>query len=495
MKIFNIEKTIRPRILLIDFSPTEAQTLRDYGYKVHLGATGLNGDLLNIPTDPHRVDIVAYRSCYNMPTVPSDAEESVRINSFCEYKKYSYKSHGLICGFPKRNSDSCCGLEGLYSLGTEVLKKNGTVLVFMGETRIEEDDLLVKKLLDIKGGKITYTQGDTDEEYDLFFRTEPKVEAVGNYIEQLMTGALGHSVDLLRGMHFNCVKDHIGEGDKFFALGENTLVHSYFCHLPNGGNVGFFPDFKAVNINIIKHILRELPALSPEALFSKDYQEGLWLDTETYKFSDEIRIINEKKEVRETFNGKIEDLESKRSSARENSKHFRALLTNGDDDKVDEEEKLKPPLKKTLEWLGFEVVDMDAMLEKEDKALINDFILKADGKEILCEAKGVTRGPCNEYVEQVKNHMLRYSKLIKNVSPPGLLILNYQRDKAPNNRGNFYSDPAALEGAREASIGLLDTRVLFDICKKVYANPSDELKKKARDQIFLSGIIGSISSE
>ena len=83
MKIFSLDKeAIRPRILLLDFEKSDAQSLRDCGYKVHLGSTGLKGDLLNIPTiEPHQIDIAIYRLSYETP-IPKP-KEKIRLESFC----------------------------------------------------------------------------------------------------------------------------------------------------------------------------------------------------------------------------------------------------------------------------------------------------------------------------------------------------------------------------------------------------------------------------
>ena len=123
---------------------------------------------------------------------------------------------------------------------------------------------------------------------------------------------------------------------------------------------------------------------------------------------------------------------------------------------------------------------------------MNDLVLKIDGQKIVCEVKGVTSGTRHEYISQIQKHIIRYSSLTKQPVNPGLLILNYQRDKPPDERSAFYSDVASQELAKTSGIGLLDTRELFKICKKIYLCKNEEKNKiKARELLCSYGVISS----
>lgn len=139
---------------------------------------------------------------------------------------------------------------------------------------------------------------------------------------------------------------------EFSGYDENHIAYAYFVNRGKSkGNVMFLPDFGPANTDIIKHVLSILPAFSPKELFSKEYQEGAWLEGEQYKFSDELDVIQQKDIIKKAYENKQDELETARIKARSNTDDFRAILTNGDDDNSDEDEQLKPPLKRSLSGL------------------------------------------------------------------------------------------------------------------------------------------------
>jgi hypothetical protein len=497
MKIFALgESAARPRILLIDLEKNDAQALRDCGYKVYEGSSGLKDGLFNIPIEPHRMDIVIYRLGYKREMPGPD--ETIELYSMTD-DKYMYrlgegKTGTIKFKYPTvaPSSHSNFG-EDLVTLRDNVLSKGGSILIFVGNLRTVQDQTIMQALLSTHAFCV-YRAGGQEKEYELSFSCDSSMQEIRNYFKDLITGKTGHSVDFLRGLPLKDLrpdaKVYPGK-QEFFAYDEDGIAYAYFVNRGTSkGNIILVPDFGATNVDIIKYVLSVLPGMSTEDLFSKEYQEGAWLEGEQYKFSDELDIMQQVDAIKRTFENRQSELEYARIRARAHTDYFRAILTNGDDDKSDEDEQLKPPLRKVLEWLEIEVIDLDKILKDKDEPLINDFILKVDGKEILCEAKGVTSGPRGDYVTQVNKHIVRFSKLKKQPALPGLLILNYQRDMDPNKRSEFYSDPAVVTEAEESEIGLLDTRELFKICKKIYGSKDDkDLKKRAREIIFSSGII------
>lgn len=496
MKIFDLEKqAIRPRVLLLDFEKTDAQLLKDLGYKVHLGSSGFNSGTFSIPIDLHRIDILIYRMSYTRQ-LPKPGQE-ITLYSITKGITHIYRIGEKESGkvhykFPLISPYSKGDYWNMELLRDNILKKGGSVIVFLGSNRIDEDEKLMKDLFAISNSPVTI-KGDSNNEYDLDFVCNGKLYDIRGYCKNLITGKTGYKVECLRGIKYPELNGTDGsfQKDEFAALDENGTVYAYCKHRKDyKGNLIFLPDYGPGNINIVKDLFALLPALSPNSLFSVNYQQGAWLDSEPYKFTDEIAIISKEEAIKLETEEKLKKLEENRKEVRSETDYFRAILVNGDDDKVDEEEQLKPPLKKVLEWLGIKVTDLDEILRKKEVALMNDFILEVDGKEIICEAKGVTTGTKIEYVTQVHRHILRYSKLTDKPALPGMLILSYQRDKAPNERSDFYSDIAAQKQAEEDDMGLLDTRELFDICRKIYKHTREkELKEEARRLIVKSGII------
>lgn len=496
MKIFTIgESAVRPRILLIDFEKSDAQALRDCGYKVYMGSSGLKDGSFNIPIEPYRIDIVIYRVAYEAK-IP-EPNETLELYSMVEvrrdYKLRDDKSGQIHYKVPSLAPASKCNFgNDILTLRDEVLSKGGSILVFIGNRRIEEDEIIMRRLVSAKNYSI-YKTGGPEKEYELSFACDTSVQKLGNYFKDLITGKTGHYLDFLRGFRYlDLALDYKDYPNKsvFRAFDESQVFYCYFENRGDRGNLMFLPDFGSIDIEIIKNVLAILPTFSPKVLFSKEYQEGAWLEGEQFKFSDELDIIQQKDATKKAFESKQDELEAARIKARSSTDDFRAILTNGDDDKSEKDEQLKPPLKKVLEWLEIEVIDLDDIQKDKDEPLINDFILKAEGKEILCEAKGVTTGPRSDYVTQVNKHIVRFSKLTQEPALPGLLILNYQRDVDPNKRSEFYSDPAVIREAEESDIGLLDTRELFKMCRRIYSSEHEkELKKKAREAIFSVGVI------
>ena len=481
MKLLDLGKDVdRPRILLLDFDKSDAQVLRDAGSKVYSGTTGIIDGVLNIPVEPHRVDIVVYRCSYP-PLGKIKDDETIRLWSFAQNINYGR----AIIYTPSIANTSQCDLSQLLDLGGSVLAKGGFSLVFIGNRRIREDNILLKRLLSVaKDAPLDIKDGGQEGQYDLRFNNGTDVESMGVYIENILKGKKGHSVKSITGIPAGYFNPDTRPDSTFIVSDEKDFIYASFMRLKKG-SIAFLPDYGSANIGIVKEVLAMVREFCPTSLFSKSYQKDMWLEADGCRFHDEHLLIEKKESLKEKMEIEINAVEKERQKIRANTDCFRAILSNGDDDKVEPEEQLKPFMGKVLEWLGIKVIDVDAIREKKKEPLINDFMLQDEGKEILCEVKGVKNGPRGEYVGQVKSHIIRHSKLTNKPTQPGILILNYQRDRAPNERDPFYTDEAVLQEAKDSEIGLLDTRELFNICKTIYGHKDEPaLKKKARALIM-----------
>ncbi|TBR18182.1 hypothetical protein EPO66_01640, partial [bacterium] len=280
MKIFSLgEEAIRPRILMIDFKNEDAQALRDCGYKVYLGNSGFENGVLNIPIEPHRVDIVIYRAAYNV-RVPKPGEV-INLFSITNYKSQTYTFQGekegkVLYSYPELASNSRLKYDNFYILTRNVLDKGGSILVFLGDIRIQEDEKLMRALLMTEEGSV-YRSGGLEKEYELSFNCDPSID-LGDYFKNLITGKIGHNVNFLRGIPYEDLQSSNYDDDKeFYASDENDIVYAYFKNRGDNGNLILLPDYKSANIDIIKHVLSKLPSFSPNGLFSKNYAGEGWL--------------------------------------------------------------------------------------------------------------------------------------------------------------------------------------------------------------------------
>jgi hypothetical protein len=482
------EEVVRPRILLLDFDESDVQALTDLGYKVCSGRTGLKSDGLFLPMEHYRFDMVFYRCSYqriNENKIPEG--EKVQLGSFCLHEG----SGKVWYTFPRTDPSSKGGRAELELLRQSVLDKGGALICFLGDRRIKPDFYLTKKFLNLNENVTVISKdGGSEKEYELELNIRGDLGSIQDYLKNLLSGKLHYIPSSIKGIHKSSLDESLGNWEGVFeAKDENDYVFAHFLR-NYAGNTAFLPDYASNNIRIIKDLLIYLKESCRTDIFNKIYDEQSWIENDAYMFSDEVRVIEKIKESDEEYKKTISDLEKERKEARVHTHDFRAILTNGDDNKVEEEEKLVPPIRRIFEWLGITVKDLDPLLIKQENALMNDLILEIDGQEVVCEVKGVTSGPKGEYVTQVQKHIIRYSKLTGKPVQPGLLVLNYQRDKDPISRSAFYTDAGTIEVAVSSQIGLLDTKELFRICKAIKGSSGElELKARLRNSLLTSGII------
>lgn len=172
MKIFAIgESAVRPRILLIDFEKSVAQALSDCGYKVYLGSSGFEDGLFNIPIESYRVDIVVYRVAYKFQ--PPGPDETVELysmtNETSTYDVGKGKTGIIRYKVPSLAPSTKCDFDrDLTALRKSILYKGGSILVFIGKRRIQEDETIMQRLLDTKTYSV-YKAGGPEKEYELLF--------------------------------------------------------------------------------------------------------------------------------------------------------------------------------------------------------------------------------------------------------------------------------------------------------------------------------------
>lgn len=492
MKILNLlekEAVNKPRILLLDFSKAEAQSLRECGYQVYEGSSGFDGGEFNIPVEIYRIDIVLYKMDYSLPK-PKPGQ-TIKLHSIVTHKSLafkgeSYKENPASVWFtePPTAKTSYYGFSSLSDLTQKVIEKGGSVFAFLGDLRIDEDVVLLKTLIELPTtARTVFKKGNDDGEFEVSFQSNLSYADIGEFFKELMKDQYMQSLLFIRGIPYKHLKPSIDEPEsqEFLAQDEANIVYSYLKHYTgNKGNIGFLQSYGNRNIPIIKQLLTHLQKVSPADLFSRNFDNESWLEGQYYKFGDEVDVLEKKQQISIETEKNLGILETERLSLREKTDFFRALLINGDDDKSELDDQLKPVVKKVLEWLDIKVVDVDADQKKKEQPLINDLLLSYDGESQLCEVKGVKCGPRGDYIQQVQSHIIRYSKQNEAQTLPGLLILNYQRDIDASSRSEFYTDPAYIKMAEDADIGLLDTRELFKICKDIYGNPkASGFKKKA----------------
>lgn len=209
-----------------------------------------------------------------------------------------------------------------------------------------------------------------------------------------------------------------------------------------------WPQFKN-NLQIVEDLIKELDQFTNlfPSLKSQDWK----LDTAHYP--TRLKDYDSKLEdLKTTYEKNVQDLIKEKEDLREQYSHLVGLLTNQDDDLVDD-----------VVWalsdiLGIAVTNSDKFLKTRVKK--EDLALVLGSKNVLVEVKGtVSQNPSPAYVSQLLTHVALNKKADVEVAGC-MLIVNHDRESDPNKRSLPYSND--LEGLI-VDITYLDTRVLHAI--------------------------------
>lgn len=243
------------------------------------------------------------------------------------------------------------------------------------------------------------------------------------------------------------------------------------------------------NARAVSDLLRVVTRLLPE-LFP-DLQRQVWYDSDGFAFSEERAIDKEIEQRVAEANEFIDDKRAEKAAVVKRYGFIKSILV-ATESAEDVDERLSTSVKRTLEFLGFQVEDIDAKTKGAIKK--EDFWVRDGDFLAITEISGTTnKNPKTKEYSDLLGRMTTIYKR-KDLVPEsqhvtGLLVLNYDIDTHPLRRPRLYSGGSEeyVAAAKENNIGLLSTVELY----KIAIAAKDELisKEEARKVVKQFGRI------
>jgi hypothetical protein len=440
----------KPRILTIDFSPSDVKKLQMAGFDVRRATTGIHAPgVVCIPCSPQDVEIALFechKGAFDNIATREISEESVLKGPFFRavlhevWNKYGWTIFFVKEGFTPADFEWL----GIFNLG--VVENNGYYIpaspykeasqkdqrfepkqalfpVFVGESIHVKDDSEESKALArfihsseyrILDSKFKGHERNTyNNEITVFNEASTKIWLI--YSESTNTEALAIRLSHIR-QRYNPYKPY--RYDEY-----------------HGGSL-ILPDFKTSNADVALALINDaISSLNPE-IFSEPRHE--WL--KNYRPYPTSEIAERREEVISEAAQKIQELEKTIESLADQYSWLDQLLCARDDDFTE-------AAAKALEFLGFGVQRIDHQLapgqrRREDLHVID----RSDNYFTLGEAKSTHRGASEDFLTRVQNHQGRYLREHNCPIPSAILIVNHSYDLPPDRRPTrLYTEQAILD--------------------------------------------------
>lgn len=207
---------------------------------------------------------------------------------------------------------------------------------------------------------------------------------------------------------------------------------------------------------ITADFLSQLPLWRPE-LFPSDANYG-WLENEIYWSEQMVQEKDRLVQIRESLENSIKVQEEKCLTATREDQWMKQLIVADDSDEFPEGSKLTDATKDALTFLGFSVEHRDK--ETRDGKRREDLVCKDAEYEALVECKGtVSPNPQESYASQLLSH------LVAAKAQTGMLVINHERKRDAFARTLPYQDaPHVLE---YEGITIIPTAELFKLIRAV----------------------------
>jgi len=429
----------KPKILLINFLEKDKKIFEDAGYFVDLGYLGglnyfqgnvISADYYHMPHPSYEYDIFIFST-----DLPEDG------------KKYK-----IVDPNEKRRAK-----KDLSDIRDKINKTNSYLICFIGNENVENNDLSIIGFADIKlrladkrDSKLEYHQSNTfvvKELNDVLFRFKDKLKEVNRYI-----------------VYENRYTDLNLWGIPVFKNQKGEVVCQYCSYflekigsLPSLILLPEFEDDPKVAVKIVNCLADIIPNVYSNSVNNKIWiEDPVFVPQEVFHLKSEI--ISKKNEFKLFKKNKLDEIKQEKEKW-----GFMTQILTADDENFDGDERLSVNIKKSFEYLGFKV-----LIENENQGgkRNEDLIIEDenDNYEALIEVKGtISQNPPESYYSQILKHL----KKSNNSNARGLLIINFDYNKHPFERGMVYADSADLFSDDPDDIGVLSTVELFKILKAV----------------------------
>lgn len=429
---------ISHRIILLNFTDKEAETIAKSGFNVERGFVGEGSeDFRTLPYEiPHPLyeyDILFYNS-----RIPKE------LNQEFSNLRNGFDNPGFIKTLssfdtPPRVRVSFIG----ESSGFDSLMQGGCPFV-----KLIDADENVSSLREAQ-----HTPWEIPQLHQTLIKLKTQISSVGKFLKAVESRPFWY-VPTLFTRNYQQV---MGYGTTYEAQ--------------NFPNYIILPQMKNAALAVVQ-ILQCLEDLVPELFPDKERTD--WLKDEEFLLPEETAInkaIEDKIAEARSF---IEAKQKELKILGETNGFVRALLVAKEDPKFPPQHRLSGVVRAALEYLGFKVEDID---EKIKSAIRKEDLWVSDGKFLaITEVSGT--GNKNPKVKEFNDILGRMVTLYKRQSDlvlpsgmdiAGLLVLNYDIETHPSRRPRVFSgaDAHIADTAAEQNIGILSTVELHKIVMAV----------------------------
>ncbi len=446
----------KPKTLFINFSKKEIKSLKNLEeVDAELGFVDTAGPGHFFPSPSHDYDIVIAKI---------DRESSLGVNSEFPRKFAGWEDsmrlencipRGFYLGFLGENSGS------LQNFG----------LSWVNTSNADPRDKIFNRA--------NHYDSDFDFLFDKFAFRLPvkKYISVAHPLDKLRANNMGEAVAAYRQEFF------YRPGDSLEKELKPTLLL-----------VPFFDNTLSVVDEVLKLLKTVRSDLFP-GLARQDWEEEeYFIPAEVLKIQNQI---SEKiKEAKTWIESKEKEIEAKKKEH-----GFLTQILKADDHNFQGDEKLSVNVKRVLEFLGFEVIDVDKELQKTIKK--EDFWIVDGNYFALGEVTGTEAK--NPKVTEYSGLLGRVATILKRKGvprqlsqkgePKGILIINHDRKSHPFSRPDIYTgeNEEVVEAALDQGISILSAVELYKITKAV--RDGELSKAEARKLIEAGGRIKSLPLE
>src|SRR6266852_8257510 len=327
------------------------------------------------------------------------------------------------------------------------------------------------------------------------------LDTTGNafQIDPVHTAIAGLKSQIVKVTHFVTAKDPYPFFHVPALLAKNgSTIAAYGTTYESQGLPAYIvlPQLKNIAqgvIAILKALEKSTPALFP------DRSDGNWSESDEFLLPDEKNLNDKINRIIAETVSTIEKLKRELVELQKVNAYVRKLLTATEDPKIDISERLSSVVRKSFEFLGFQVEDID---EKTKSAIKKEDFWVKDGDYLgITEVTGtVNVNPKAQEFNAIAGRMMSIYKrktdltLPEGVTVKGLLVLNYDTLRHPSSRPKAYTGELEhlVKSAEEQDIGILSTVELHKIIVAVMEgllSPED-----ARNVLKTSGRIEFDSS-
>lgn len=429
------ERTALPRILLIDYTDNDAQSLIDAGYTIYRGFSGLSGTPYQLPCHESELEIIFW-----------DTRNHLNDNR-------------LLVGEAEHIINS--------PHGQEIMQKIDVVLSNYAERMCEKGGFFAVFMSNQQSAAVNHRLPDIlNKDFSLFRRVTTTLNLISKRGEDVWCEFFKRHIqeeDIVYGIDWH---------GNFVGLGQYFTDEDGNWFAVKQGHTALIPVIRDNRMSdAVKFLLQEvLPrCCRGETVFPDKYFYH-WANGEKYLPPSAVELIAENKRLVEETELQIEVNKTEILKEMDENDYLTSLLITDDSNLFPEGSRLSDHLQIIFESdLGFTVTDVDEMNLSVGKALKEDKWIEDGEYFALVEVKGTEKGAKASWVRTDLNAHIREFEVVKKTTGiNSILIFNHDRRTAPEDRSvPFTGDDNLIEFCRDSNILLLPVYEIFKLVREI----------------------------